>query len=74
MICFPDKPIPVMTPLGGGYVIYVKDNGMGENDEVCIALLDGGQWRHFLTNDICSWYNATYSIIKSKTNEHASNP
>ena len=69
MITFCEIPIPVVTPLGNGYVIYIKDNGMHENDEVCVSLEDGGQWRHILTSDIKSWHNATYGIKKSKTHE-----
>jgi len=38
---------------------------MWENDEVCVALDDGGQWRHFNTGQIQSWHNATYGITKN---------
>lgn len=60
---FPD-PVPVVTPLGDGYAIYVKANGMFENDEVTVALKEGGQWRHFSSSDIKSYHNSTYGIKK----------
>jgi len=59
-----DQPIPVVTPLGDAYAIYVRSNGQFENDEVLCALKDGGQWRHFLTSDIKSYHNETYQITK----------
>lgn len=67
-IVFPPCPLPVhVDGLGPAYVVYIKDNGMGENDEVTVALIDGGQWRHVLTSDIKSWHNTTYGINKSPT-------
>lgn len=69
LVSFPDNPIPVITPLGPGYVVYVKSNGMFENDEVCVAMDDDGQWRHFNTGQIKSYRNETYGINKQKTNQ-----
>jgi hypothetical protein len=66
VVTFPPYPIPVVTPLGGGYVVYITSNNLYENDEVCVALEDSGQWRHFLTSDIKSWHNATYQIHKKQ--------
>lgn len=63
-IAFAPYPIPVVTPLGEGYVVYITANGQWENDEVCVAMCDGGQWRHFNTADIRSHHNATYGITK----------
>lgn len=59
------NPIPVITPLGDGYAIYVKSNGIFENDEVLVALKEGGQWRHFNTGDIKSFQSLTYGITKA---------
>ena len=65
MITFAPNPIPVVIEgLGPAWVIYVKDNGMFEDDEVCVALLEGGQWRHVTTSQIKSWHNKTYDIKK----------
>lgn len=63
------KPIPVITPLGEGYAIYVTRNGMFENDEVCVAMCEDGQWRHFNTSQIRSYHNRTYGIEKKKDAE-----
>lgn len=62
MITVLEIPIPVVTPLGDGYVVYIRENGMWENDEVCVAMMNDGQWRHFNTDQIKSWHNGTYDI------------
>ncbi len=59
------KPIPVVTELGDGYAIYVKANGMLENDEWCCVLSKDGTVRHFLSDQIKVHYNATYKINKA---------
>lgn len=58
----PNNPIPVHTSLGDGYVVYIKSNGMWENDEICVAMNEDGQWRHFNTSQIKSWTNKTYGV------------
>jgi hypothetical protein len=60
------KPLPVTTPLGNGWVWYVKDNGMFENDEVTVIMFDGGEVKHFTTAQIKAWHNETYDIKKSE--------
>jgi len=65
-ITFCENPIPVVTPLGAGYVIYVKSNGMLENDEWAIALEEGGDVRHFLSDQIQIFHNKTYNIQKDE--------
>lgn len=72
-VTYPPYPLSVITPLGEGYVVYVNDNNLWENDEVCVALCDGGQWRHFSTSDIKSFHNSTYGIQKQK-HEDVINP
>lgn len=57
-----EKPIPVITSIGDGYAIYVKENGPLENDEWCIIMKNGGQPLHFLSNQIRISKNATYCI------------
>lgn len=64
MITFPPNPIPVCTPLGDGYILYVKENGHLENDEVTVTLLDGGIVKHFTTAHIKIYHNETYEIRK----------
>lgn len=64
MIEFAPFPIPVITPLGNGVVVYISTNPIFENDEICVALCDSGQWRHFNTSQIKSHENITYGIKK----------
>jgi len=56
------KPIPVITPLGNGYAIYVVNSGTFENDIWAIALEDGGQILHFRTDQVRVYKNATFDI------------
>lgn len=58
------KPVPCTTPLGDGYVWYIKDNGMLENDELTVILCENGAVRHFTTDQIKIWCNDTYGIKK----------
>lgn len=58
------NPIPIKTPIGDAYAIYVKSNGMMENDEWCCAMMEDGQVRHFTTDQIKVWHNETYGIKK----------
>jgi len=66
MIVFPPYPIPVIADGQEGYVVYIRSNSLWENDEVCVALCDGGQWRHYNSGQIKSYHNATYGIIKQQ--------
>lgn len=72
-ISYPPYPMQVNTPLGDGFVVYINDNNLWENDEVCVALCDGGQWKHFNTSQIKSYHNSTYGIIKKDPNANTSN-
>lgn len=58
------RPVPCTTPLGDGYVWYITSNGMMEDDELTVVLLDGGHIRHFVTGQVKVWKNATYQITK----------
>lgn len=60
------KPIPVVTPIGDAWAIYVKSNGMFENDEWCCCLTESGQVRHFVSSQIKIHNNETYSIKKNE--------
>lgn len=69
MIIFAPFPIPVIVEgLGNAMVIYIVHNPIHENDEVTVALEDGGQWRHTTTDKIKSWLNQTYNISKKQFN------
>lgn len=63
------NPIPCTTPIGDAYIIYVKSNGMFENDEFCCVMVENGDLKHFLSCDIKIWFNNTYGIKKQKNNE-----
>lgn len=59
---FPPHPIPVTTPLGDGYILYITPGGMLENDEITVVLLNGGQIKHFTSDQVRVWKNSTYEI------------
>ena len=56
------NPIPVVTPLGEGYAIYVRDSGTFENDIWCVALCDGGKILHFRADQIRMHVSGTFDI------------
>lgn len=62
MMTFAPHPIPVTTPLGDGYILYITPGGMYENDEITVVLLDGGHIRHFESDQVKIWVNSTYGI------------
>lgn len=62
MTTFAPHPIPVTTPLGDGYILYITPGGMYENDEITVVLLKGGEIRHFESGQIRVWVNSTYGI------------
>ena len=55
------NPMPVVTPLGDGYAIYVRDGGTFENDIWCVVLKDS-TIRHFKTDQIKIWKNGTFDV------------
>jgi len=62
MITFVDRPIPVITPLGDGYILYITASGFLENDEITVVLENGGEIKHFTSDQGRIWKNATYKI------------
>lgn len=64
------KPIPVVTPIGNGYAIYVTHNGMFEDDEWAVTMEEDGQVRHFVSSQIKIWFNGTYGIGKATPDKH----
>jgi hypothetical protein len=56
------NPIPVITPIGNGYAIYVTNGGTFENDIWTIVLEDGGNILHFRSDQIKIYKNATFDI------------
>ena len=61
------KPIPVVVEGDKkGFAIYVTNSGMYENDVWCVVLCEGGIVRHYLTNQIRMYINATFQITKQE--------
>jgi hypothetical protein len=60
-------PIPVTTPMGDGYILYVRDGGTWENDIFAVVLTECGNIRHFRSDQINVWANATFGIKKDST-------
>lgn len=59
------KPIPVVLENGEeGIALYVKDSGILENDEWCVIHCKGGYVRHYLSNQIRIYKNATFDITE----------
>jgi hypothetical protein len=58
------SPIPVITPKGGGYAIYVTNGGTFENDIWTVVLEDGGNLLHFRSDQIKVYKNAKFDIIE----------
>ena len=59
---FANRPIPVVTPLGDGYILYITPNGFLENDEITVVLSKGGEIKHFSSDQVRVWKNSTYGI------------
>jgi hypothetical protein len=59
------NPIPVVVEENkDGYAIYVTNGGTFENDIWCVVLCDGGIVRHYTTDQIKIYANATFGINK----------
>jgi hypothetical protein len=61
-VIFANRPIPVVTPLGDGYILYITPNGFLENDEITVVLSNGGEIKHFTSDQVRVWKNSTYGI------------
>jgi hypothetical protein len=60
------KPIPVVVEENkDGYALYVTDSGMFENDVWCVALCNGGHVRHYTSDQVRIYVNATFDIKKN---------
>jgi len=58
-------PIPVITPLGDGYAMYVTNGGTFENDVWCVCMCQGGHVRHFTSDQIRIHKNGTFDVTES---------
>lgn len=62
-----NKPIPVSTPHGEGYAIYVESSGMFENDCWTVVICEGGLIRHYNTIQIKVCKNHTFEIYEKES-------
>lgn len=61
------NPIPVIVEGNKeGYAIYVTNSGSFENDIWCVALCNGGYVRHYRSDQIKMYFNATLDIQKEE--------
>jgi hypothetical protein len=59
------NPIPVVVEdYKEGYAIYVTNGGSFENDIWCVVLCEGGEVRHYTSDQIKIYANATFNIKK----------
>lgn len=59
------NPIPVIVEENKeGYAIYVTSGGTFENDIWCVVLCDGGNVRHYRSDQIKFYNNLTFDITK----------
>lgn len=59
------NPIPVITSDGQeGYAVYVQSGGTFENDIWCVVLCQGGYIRHYRSDQLRMYFNATFDIKK----------
>ena len=47
-----------------GYAVYVRDGGTFENDIWCVVHCDGGTVRHYRSDQLKIFINATFDILK----------
>ena len=60
-------PIPVIVEEDKeGYAIYVTNGGTFENDIWCVTLCNGGDIKHYRSDQIKIHNNLTFDIIKKK--------
>ena len=56
--------MPVLTPVGDGYAIYVESSRVFDNDVWTVCMCKDGSIKHFNTSQIRMWQNATFGIEK----------
>lgn len=66
MITFVPYSLPVISPLGEAYVIYIETNGQFENDIWTCCLCEGGDIKHFNSSQLKMHENATIGIKKKR--------
>jgi hypothetical protein len=61
------NPMPVVTPMGAGYAIYVRDSGTFENDVWAVVLEKEGKILHYRVDQLRMFKNSTFDIAKDET-------
>lgn len=56
------NPIPLITPHGLGYAIYVSNSGTYDNDIWAVALKETGEIKHYNTSQLIMCSNGTFEI------------
>lgn len=56
------NPMPVETPLGYGWLVYVRDGGVFSNDVFAIVSERDGKLRHFRSEQFRFLPNPTFDI------------
>lgn len=69
MIVFTPYPIPVVTEIGDGYLLYIQSSQQFENDIWTCVLCNGGEVKHFNTSQIKIFKNPTFEIYERKANK-----
>lgn len=59
------NPVPVVVEDSkNGYAIYVRDGGTFENNIWCVVHCNGGAVRHYRSDQLKIFINATFDILK----------
>jgi hypothetical protein len=58
--------MPCTTPLGDGYIWYITHSGTWENDVFTVVLSNGGDIKHFTSDQVRMWHNETFGIKKNE--------
>jgi hypothetical protein len=56
------NPIPVLTDIGHGWIMYVRDGGTWSNDIFAIVIEKDGVIRHMRTDQFKVLQNNTFDI------------
>ena len=57
-----NKPIPLITPHGNAYAIYVTNSSTFENDVITCVLCETGEIKHYNTSQLRMCKNGTFDI------------
>jgi hypothetical protein len=62
------NPIPLITPHGQAYAIYVESGGIFENDILTCVLKETGEIKHYTTAQVIVSKNGTFDIKNKDEN------